>query len=152
MIDITFNELLELSGVTLKVFSDKYSIPYRTLQNWKDGSRKPPEYVLLLLEKLISQERMMKMKTYHIINTSDRSTRSELIHYSFEQVKNYFRPDKEEFPEEWEQWNAISDIADLEEFLNDITAGEEQPYQFEEDEVDSMEDMEKANRFLRSYK
>jgi DNA-binding transcriptional regulator YiaG len=33
--------------------SRRYKIPYRTLQHWKDGSRKPPEYVAEMLSKIL---------------------------------------------------------------------------------------------------
>ena len=33
-----------------------YSIPLRTWEDWESGRRKPPEYVISLLEKLKSKE------------------------------------------------------------------------------------------------
>ena len=51
------NDLIELwGGRYLKEFSDKYEIPYRTLQDWTSGRRNPPDYVLKLLERAIIQD------------------------------------------------------------------------------------------------
>ena len=44
-----FKELLELTGLNLTQFSDRYNIPYRTCQNWSCNVSTPPEYVLELL-------------------------------------------------------------------------------------------------------
>ena len=33
----------------LKQFSEYFEIPYRTVKNWKSGSRKCPDYVLKLI-------------------------------------------------------------------------------------------------------
>lgn len=76
------------------------------------------------------------MKTYHIINKSDRDSHSELKHYTFEQLKAQFEPDasiKEDEPEARESWNAITDIWDLEEWLKEQAAGMAQPIEFAED-------------------
>lgn len=45
-----FKEILQLSGMTMKLFSDYFNIPYRTVQNWSSGERQPPEYVLELIK------------------------------------------------------------------------------------------------------
>ena len=36
---------------TLKQVSEDTGIPYGTLKNWKQGRRKPPEWVIFLLEE-----------------------------------------------------------------------------------------------------
>lgn len=38
-------------GITQNEFAARYSIPFRTVQNWETGLRKPPEYVVNLLEQ-----------------------------------------------------------------------------------------------------
>lgn len=38
-------------GITQNEFAARYSIPFRTVQNWETGLRKPPEYVVDLLEQ-----------------------------------------------------------------------------------------------------
>lgn len=47
--DNNIKELVELSGLNLTNFSRKFQIPYRTLQNWVSGERKPPEYLPALI-------------------------------------------------------------------------------------------------------
>lgn len=37
-------------GDTQSEFAMRYSIPFRTVQNWEAGVRKPPEYIMNLLE------------------------------------------------------------------------------------------------------
>lgn len=56
------------------------------------------------------------MKKYHIIDTSSRDVHSELKEYTFEELKNYFKPN-EEFAEHLEKWEEIEDLFDLEEYL-----------------------------------
>lgn len=49
-------------GDTQHEFAQRYQIPFRTIQNWESGTRKPPEYMLLLLEQRI-QEDLINRKT-----------------------------------------------------------------------------------------
>ena len=37
-------------GDTQREFSARYGIPFRTIQNWESGERKPPAYIISLLE------------------------------------------------------------------------------------------------------
>ena len=43
-------------GDTQSEFSARYGIPFRTVQNWEAGVRKPPEYVSALLEDRIKED------------------------------------------------------------------------------------------------
>lgn len=49
-------------GDTQHEFAQRYQIPFRTIQNWESGTRKPPEYMLHLLEQRI-QEDLINRKT-----------------------------------------------------------------------------------------
>ena len=40
-------------GDTQSEFSARYGIPFRTIQNWESGERKPPVYIISLLEARI---------------------------------------------------------------------------------------------------
>lgn len=51
-----FKELLERSGMNMKQFSDYFKIPYRTVQDWKSGARKCPDYLLSLIQYKIEKE------------------------------------------------------------------------------------------------
>lgn len=43
-------------GDTQSEFAARYNIPFRTVQNWETGLRKPPEYFLKLLESRIRED------------------------------------------------------------------------------------------------
>ncbi|MBR3563509.1 MAG: helix-turn-helix domain-containing protein [Clostridia bacterium] len=43
-------------GDTQGGFARRYGIPFRTVQNWESGIRKPPEYVMRLLERRIQED------------------------------------------------------------------------------------------------
>lgn len=89
------------------------------------------------------------MKTYHIIDKREKNVRSELKHYTFEELKDFFEPDKNEFPEFHKEWEEISDLWDLEQYLKEEADGMEQPYSFEEDEVENIDSMERANNYYK---
>ena len=62
------NNLRKKTGWTLSKISTKTGVPIRTIENWSDGSRTPPDYVAaLVIEKAINEyekeeERKMKEK------------------------------------------------------------------------------------------
>ncbi len=43
-------------GDTQSKFADRYHIPFRTIQNWETGVRKPPEYIVSLLERQVKED------------------------------------------------------------------------------------------------
>lgn len=43
-------------GDTQGEFANRYNIPFRTIQNWEAGVRKPPEYIIELLEHRVSED------------------------------------------------------------------------------------------------
>lgn len=43
-------------GDTQSEFAARYNIPFRTVQNWEAGVRKPPEYTISLLEQRIKDD------------------------------------------------------------------------------------------------
>lgn len=43
-------------GDTQSEFAARYNIPFRTVQNWETGLRKPPEYIMMLLEDRIRED------------------------------------------------------------------------------------------------
>lgn len=44
------------SGLTQAAFAERYGIPKRTIENWEGGQRTAPEYVLDLLERVVSDD------------------------------------------------------------------------------------------------
>ncbi len=43
-------------GDTQSEFADRYHIPFRTIQNWETGVRKPPAYIVRLLERQVKED------------------------------------------------------------------------------------------------
>lgn len=43
-------------GDTQSEFAARYHIPFRTIQNWESGTRKPPEYIVSLLEIQVKED------------------------------------------------------------------------------------------------
>lgn len=52
-------------GDTQSAFAARYHIPFRTVQNWENGVRKPPEYVMELLNRQVSED-LVNRKTVHL--------------------------------------------------------------------------------------
>lgn len=57
--NLNFKELLDKSGMNLKVFSEFFNIPYRTLQGWKASERKCPKYLLELMQYKLEKENIL---------------------------------------------------------------------------------------------
>lgn len=53
---MNIRELRSQLGITQSEFADRYNIPFRTIQNWEAGVRKPPEYIVELLENRIQSD------------------------------------------------------------------------------------------------
>lgn len=59
MIPVQMKEIIEATSMTMKEFAEYFSIPYRTLQNWCNGDRKPPKYLIeLILYKLKNEKKI----------------------------------------------------------------------------------------------
>lgn len=50
---MTFQDLLDRSGMRMTELSARFGIPYRTLQDWKSGVRKAPQYVIDMMAELL---------------------------------------------------------------------------------------------------
>lgn len=53
---MNIKELRSKLGDTQSEFAQRYNIPFRTIQNWEAGIRKPPEYIFELLESRIMSD------------------------------------------------------------------------------------------------
>lgn len=61
--EVLFMDIREMRkklGYTQSEFAERYKIPFRTIQNWESGSRKPPEYFLSLLEHKVKEDLINK--------------------------------------------------------------------------------------------
>lgn len=48
---------------TQSEFAARYNIPFRTIQNWESGVRKPPEYIISLLESCVRTDLINRRTT-----------------------------------------------------------------------------------------
>ena len=53
---MNINELRTASGMTIAAFAKYFEIPYRTVQDWDNGNRTPPEYIVKLIEYKLCKE------------------------------------------------------------------------------------------------
>lgn len=53
---LTCAQIRNMTGLSQKNFADCYGIPYSTLVNWERGIRTPPEYMMLLLERVVRED------------------------------------------------------------------------------------------------
>ena len=59
---MNIREMRTRLGDTQSQFAQRYQIPFRTIQNWEAGTRKPPEYMIKLLEQR-TREDLVNRKT-----------------------------------------------------------------------------------------
>lgn len=59
---MNIREMRTRLGDTQRGFAARYNIPFRTVQNWETGTRKPPEYITALLESRIKND-LLNRKT-----------------------------------------------------------------------------------------
>ena len=59
---MNIREMRTCLGDTQREFAARYNIPFRTVQNWETGTRKPPEYITALLESRIKND-LLNRKT-----------------------------------------------------------------------------------------
>lgn len=52
----TIKEIRSITGLSQTAFGERYHIPMRTIQNWEGGQRECPEYVRLLLERVVKED------------------------------------------------------------------------------------------------
>ena len=53
---MNIREMRNQLGDTQSEFAARYNIPFRTVQNWETGLRKPPEYIIDLLGARIRED------------------------------------------------------------------------------------------------
>lgn len=79
---MTIRDMRTQLGVTQSEFAQRYNIPFRTIQNWETGLRKPPEYMISLLENRIKED-LVNRKTIALpkydLHKSDLPRRSDYV-------------------------------------------------------------------------
>lgn len=53
---LTVRQMRELLGASQTSFGDRYGIPMRSIQNWENGERSCPDYVLRLLQRCVLED------------------------------------------------------------------------------------------------
>ncbi|MBO5209382.1 MAG: helix-turn-helix domain-containing protein [Lachnospiraceae bacterium] len=53
---LTVKNLREKSGMSQKQFADYFEIPIRTIQSWEQNLRTPPNYIAIMMEKILKYE------------------------------------------------------------------------------------------------
>ncbi|MBR2366427.1 MAG: helix-turn-helix domain-containing protein [Oscillospiraceae bacterium] len=57
---MTIKQICETYNISQTELSDRFGIPYRTVQDWYGGRRTPPDYVVGMIEQLLAQEQSMR--------------------------------------------------------------------------------------------
>ena len=68
---MNIRELRLKLGDTQSEFAKRYNIPFRTVQNWETGVRKPPVYIVSLLEQRVKED-LVNKKTAVLPKYSNR--------------------------------------------------------------------------------
>lgn len=55
-------EIRKILGISRAEFSRRYGIPARTLENWDNETRIPPDWVLDLLERVVREDKNKGME------------------------------------------------------------------------------------------
>lgn len=53
---MTIKELRQQTGLSQSAFAKYFEIPLRTVQDWEQGKRKPPEYLVKLMQYKLEKE------------------------------------------------------------------------------------------------
>lgn len=56
---MTINELRLAANMNIAEFSDYLDIPYRTVQNWDNGSRQCADYIIKLIKYKLEKENII---------------------------------------------------------------------------------------------
>lgn len=57
---MTIKELRLAAGMNIAEFSNYLNIPYRTAQNWDNGSRQCADYIIELIQYKLEKENIIK--------------------------------------------------------------------------------------------
>ncbi len=79
---VNIREMRTLLGNTQSEFAARYKIPFRTVQNWEAGVRKPPAYIMDLLENRIRADLVNRKTTElpkYTLQKRDLPQRSDYI-------------------------------------------------------------------------
>lgn len=72
-----FKTLLEQSGMNMKQFGEYFNIPYRTVQDWKNGVSKCPSYLVNLITYKLDHESEHRLSTFLKVLDVDKAIESK---------------------------------------------------------------------------
>jgi len=49
-------------GMSVRAVGRRFGIPMPTVESWSAGTRKPPEYVLIMIDEILSNEQNYQQK------------------------------------------------------------------------------------------
>lgn len=55
--DVSIKDLRNATGLSQTKFADAYHIPVKNIQNWEQGTRKPPTYLIYLLKRCVELDK-----------------------------------------------------------------------------------------------
>lgn len=64
---MTVKELRTKTGLSQGKFAARFGVPVRTLQNWEQGHQVPPDYVVVMMERILDLEHQLD-EAYRVIN------------------------------------------------------------------------------------
>lgn len=54
---MTIKELIKKYNYSIKGISERFGIPYRTVQNWSSGQRDCAEYIIKMMDEILAKEK-----------------------------------------------------------------------------------------------
>lgn len=96
-------------GYNIKMISERFNIPYRTVQNWTSGQRECPKYIVEMVETILANEKETKKKKiwFTANNNGDVGCHDCDYYTALEDLKY----NQEEYPdEEWEIFNSEDEL------------------------------------------
>lgn len=57
---MNIKQMRQQTGLSQTAFAKYFNIPVRTVQDWEQGKRKPPEYLVKLMQYKLEKEQVIK--------------------------------------------------------------------------------------------
>lgn len=73
MNELTIKELCEEYGISQADLAHRFGIPYRSVQDWYAGRRKPPKYVVRMIRALLTYESRPTKRKIKLISVDEKT-------------------------------------------------------------------------------
>lgn len=120
---ISVKDIRFKSGLSQFDFAKKYSIPVRSLENWESGHRKPPDYLVKMLDRLVNidfkEDKDIEREVMVKVLMEDGCTRREAENFlktgtviidNENDFKEIYVDKPNAFREEWEDKITMEDV------------------------------------------